>query len=94
VGGAWNDDCPTDDDPPTDAASDWDTDTTQQSTLQQRPDIDVADAAQAYSDLALTPAVRIEPREYQQAARDAWRSQGRRSSVVLPTGSGKTFLGL
>jgi superfamily II DNA or RNA helicase len=63
-------------------------------TLRQRPDIDIDDTARAYLDLALTPAVRIEPREYQQAALDAWRSQGRQGSVVLPTSSGKTFLGL
>jgi superfamily II DNA or RNA helicase len=92
--GIWDDDCLIDDDPPTDAARNSATDATQQSTLQQRPDIDVTDAARAYSEFALTPAVRIEPREYQQAARDAWRSQGRQGSVILPTGSGKTFLGL
>jgi superfamily II DNA or RNA helicase len=91
--GEW-DDCTTDDNPLTDAARHSATDATQQSTLHQRPDIDIADAARAYPDLALTPSVRIEPREYQQAARDAWRAQGRRGSVVLPTGSGKTFLGL
>jgi len=34
------------------------------------------------------------PRDYQQAALDAWIDHDRRGSVVLPTGSGKTFLGL
>jgi superfamily II DNA or RNA helicase len=52
------------------------------------------DAARAYPDLELTPALHIEPRDYQQAALDAWIDHGRRGSVVLPTGSGKTFLGL
>ena len=63
----------------------------QQSTT---PDISIDDDARAYPDLALTPAVQIEPRDYQQAALDAWRDHGRRGSVVLPTGSGKTFLGI
>jgi len=48
----------------------------------------------AYPDLDLTPALHIEPRDYQQAALDAWIDHDRRGSVVLPTGSGKTFLGL
>jgi len=47
-----------------------------------------------YPDLDLTPALHIEPRDYQQAALDAWIDHDRRGSVVLPTGSGKTFLGL
>ncbi|MFP4627069.1 MAG: DEAD/DEAH box helicase family protein [Natronomonas sp.] len=50
------------------------------------------DAARDYSDIALTPAVSIEPRDYQQTALDAWTEYDRRGSVVLPTGSGKTFL--
>jgi superfamily II DNA or RNA helicase len=54
----------------------------------------VEDSARGYPGLALTPALQIEPREYQQAALDAWRSHGRKGSVVLPTGSGKTFLGI
>ena len=57
--------------------------------------IDVGeDRARAYPELALEPALQIEPREYQQAALDAWRAHGRKGSVVLPTGSGKTFLGV
>jgi len=52
----------------------------------------VEDVARAYSDLHLTPAVAIEPREYQQAALAAWTDHDHRGSVVLPTGSGKTFL--
>jgi superfamily II DNA or RNA helicase len=91
--GTWHDDS-TETDPASDAGNDTKSDTIQQTTLHQRPDIDLTDTAQAYSDLALTPAVRIEPRDYQQAALTAWRSQGRQGSVVLPTGSGKTFLGL
>jgi len=39
-----------------------------------------------------TPSVAIEPRDYQQQALSAWRDNGRQGSVILPTGSGKTFL--
>jgi len=52
------------------------------------------DAARGYPDLELTPALHIEPRDYQQAALNAWINHRRQGSVVLPTGSGKTFLGL
>jgi len=46
----------------------------------------------AYPDLDLTQALHIEPRDYQQAALDAWIDHDRRG-VVLPTGSGKTSSG-
>jgi superfamily II DNA or RNA helicase len=65
-----------------------------QATLQDGFSHDVADAARAYPDLALTPALQIEPRDYQQAALEAWRAHDRQGTVILPTGSGKTFLGL
>ena len=50
------------------------------------------DDARSYSEFHLTPSVAIEPREYQQEALSAWRDNERRGSVILPTGSGKTFL--
>ena len=65
-----------------------------QRTLEQGFDQTIEDTARAYPDLDLTPALHIEPRDYQQAALDAWIDHDRRGSVVLPTGSGKTFLGL
>ena len=65
-----------------------------QATLDSGFTHDVEDAARAYPDLALTPALQIEPREYQQAAVESWRSHDRQGTVILPTGSGKTFLGL
>ena len=71
----------------------WDSNS-DQATLQQGFNQAVEDAARAYPDLHLEPALQIEPREYQQAALNAWREHDRRGSVVLPTGSGKTFLGL
>ncbi len=49
------------------------------------------DAAPA---LPFTPCARQEPRPYQQAALRAWVDSGRRGVVVLPTGAGKTLLGL
>ena len=65
-----------------------------QATLQDGFSHDVTDAARAYPDLALTAALQIEPRDYQQAALEAWRTHDRQGTVILPTGSGKTFLGL
>jgi superfamily II DNA or RNA helicase len=72
----------------------WATDTDGQATLQQSTaSIDsFEDDARAYRDLHLTPAVAIEPRDNQQQALAAWQDNHRRGSVVLPTGSGKTFL--
>ena len=42
--------------------------------------------------LALTLHDRREPHAYQHEALAAWEARGRRGSVVLPTGAGKTFL--
>jgi len=72
----------------------WAQTTHGQATLQDaaHPVESLEDTARAYRDLALTPTVAIEPRDYQQAALAAWTDHDRRGSVVLPTGSGKTFL--
>ncbi|RQG93874.1 DEAD/DEAH box helicase family protein [Natrarchaeobius chitinivorans] len=81
-----------------DWAGEWDADESGdgQLGLQQAVGQTMAleDAARRYPQLALNPTVQIESRDYQQAALDAWCEHGRRGSVVLPTGSGKTFLGL
>jgi superfamily II DNA or RNA helicase len=69
-------------------------DPAEQTTFHQRVDQAIENGARGYPDLHLEPALQIDPREYQQAALDAWREHDRRGSVVLPTGSGKTFLGL
>jgi superfamily II DNA or RNA helicase len=53
---------------------------------------DLEDDARAYSEFYFTPSVAIEPRDYQQEALSAWQDNDRQGSVVLPTGSGKTFL--
>ncbi|NOY27081.1 MAG: DEAD/DEAH box helicase [Oligoflexia bacterium] len=56
-------------------------------------DIPVTDEARAWSlDLALQPLTHRQARPYQQEALDAWKAAGRRGTVVLPTGSGKTFV--
>ena len=53
---------------------------------------ELEDEARAYSKFHLTPSVAIEPRDYQQEALSAWQDNDRQGSVILPTGSGKTFL--
>jgi superfamily II DNA or RNA helicase len=35
-----------------------------------------------------------EPHDYQLAALDAWNRAGRRGSIILPTGAGKTFVAM
>lgn len=51
-----------------------------------------ADEARAYATLARPPAVKHEPFPYQAAALAAWEKARCRGVVVLPTGTGKTFL--
>ncbi|MFP3985294.1 MAG: DEAD/DEAH box helicase family protein [Candidatus Bathyarchaeia archaeon] len=41
-----------------------------------------------------TLSCRVELRDYQKAALDAWFDAGRRGVIVLPTGAGKTFIAL
>ena len=51
------------------------------------------DNAQIYTRLTgLAPCTAREPRTYQREAVDAWHRAGRRGAVLLPTGSGKTFV--
>ena len=70
------------------------TDSDEQTTLRDGFTHEIENTARAYPDLGLTPALQIEPRDFQQGALDAWRNHDRRGTVVFPTGSGKTFLGL
>lgn len=44
--------------------------------------------------MAAAPAQKLLLRPYQQRALEAWRSNGRRGVVVMPTGAGKTFVAL
>jgi len=72
----------------------WATESDGQATLEESTATvaKLEDEARAYSDFYLTPSVAIEPRDYQQDALSAWQDNNRQGSVVLPTGSGKTFL--
>jgi superfamily II DNA or RNA helicase len=72
----------------------WATESDGQATLKESTATvaDLEDNARAYSEFYLTPSVAIEPRDYQQDALSAWQDNNRQGSVVLPTGSGKTFL--
>jgi superfamily II DNA or RNA helicase len=55
-------------------------------------DIPHKDDARAYLELELGELARQEPFYYQREAIAAWEKSGRRGVVVLPTGSGKTFV--
>ncbi|WP_302081110.1 DEAD/DEAH box helicase family protein [Salinibaculum rarum] len=73
---------------------DWATEPDGQATLHESTATvaELEDDARSYAEFHLTPSVAIEPREYQQDALSAWQANDRCGSVVLPTGSGKTFL--
>ncbi|MDQ2694403.1 MAG: DEAD/DEAH box helicase family protein, partial [Pseudomonadota bacterium] len=53
-----------------------------------------ANRAPRYGRLALTPDLAVEPYPHQHAALAAWRGAGGRGVVVLPTGAGKTLVGV
>ncbi len=53
---------------------------------------DVEDKAQVWGTLTLSPTVSMTPYAHQSEALEAWKSAGRRGTVVLPTGAGKTYL--
>lgn len=57
-----------------------------------RAGFEVVDEARAYSALALPQKRRREPFPHQREAVSAWRKAGKRGVVVLPTGSGKTYV--
>jgi superfamily II DNA or RNA helicase len=72
----------------------WATEPAGQATLEESTATvaEFEDDARSYSEFYLTPSVAIEPRDYQQEALSAWQANDRQGSVILPTGSGKTFL--
>jgi superfamily II DNA or RNA helicase len=56
-------------------------------------DVEYTDETRSYTALEdLRTCTTREPRDYQREAVDAWLQAGRRGTVVLPTGSGKTFV--
>lgn len=71
-----------------DWAGTWD-DNSEQRTLAQGFDLTIEDAARAYPDIQLTPALHIEPRDYQQAALDAWTDHGRRAASSSRRAAGR-----
>lgn len=73
---------------------DWASEADGQATLKESTATvaDLNDDARSYSEFSFTPSVAIEPRDYQQEALESWRDNDRQGSVILPTGSGKTFL--
>lgn len=50
------------------------------------------DSAAQYETLQLTPSMQRTPRDYQQEAIHAWKQAGKRGVIVLPTGTGKSFV--
>jgi superfamily II DNA or RNA helicase len=54
--------------------------------------VEITDEARRYTTLSLAPLGRRTPFPYQQEALDAWARHRHRGVVVLPTGSGKTFV--
>ena len=57
-----------------------------------RAGLTVEDEARAYEELPLELEQRREPYPHQREALEAWRDRGRRGVVVLPTGSGKSYV--
>ena len=57
-----------------------------------RNNVPHTDKARAYHEFDFRADLLVEPRPYQQEALDVWRSKGRRGTVILPTGAGKSFL--
>ncbi len=54
--------------------------------------IALTDEARDYAPLGAEMRSVRTPREYQQEAVEAWRAAGRRGQIILPTGSGKSFV--
>ncbi len=50
------------------------------------------DLAAHYETLDLAPRMQRTPRDYQQEAIQAWKQAGKRGVIVLPTGTGKSFV--
>ncbi len=57
-----------------------------------RAGLEVQDTARGYETLELTPRRQREPFPHQREALDAWLAAKRRGVVVLPTGSGKSYV--
>src|SRR5207302_8697413 len=60
-----------------------------QDSLQEQA---IRDTVPRWQPLDLTMHETREPHDYQVAALAAWEQAGRRGSIILPTGAGKTFV--
>lgn len=58
----------------------------------RKGEVAFTDRARAYADLPLEPTITNEPFPYQTEALTAWRAHQCRGVIVLPTGSGKTYV--
>ena len=59
----------------------------------RRHDIACTNAAPAYRTLTLSSRLAQTPRPFQSDALEAWANAGRRGTVILPTGAGKSYVG-
>jgi superfamily II DNA or RNA helicase len=60
----------------------------------RREGIEFENRAPFYRTLTLTPKVHLAHRPYQEESLAAWEKAGRRGVIVIPTGTGKTFIAL
>lgn len=58
----------------------------------QTDQINFVDNAHQFERLELIPSVTMQPYVHQEEALTAWQNQNRRGVVILPTGSGKTYV--
>lgn len=63
-------------------------------TRLRRSGVDYTDSAKDYRTVAFDPVEQPAPREYQSEAIEAWAGSGNRGITVLPTGSGKSLVGV
>jgi superfamily II DNA or RNA helicase len=57
-----------------------------------RSNIPYQDSARLYHEFNFKANLLVEPRPYQEEALQKWQAQGRRGTVILPTGAGKSYL--
>lgn len=50
------------------------------------------DLAAEYETIQLSPTLRREPRDYQSEAIECWKAAGKQGLILLPTGTGKSFV--
>lgn len=60
----------------------------------RRRQLSYDDQARQYEELDLAPLVERSPRDYQLEAVEAWRKARQQGVIVLPTGSGKSFVAI